>query len=201
MIISRASNPQAIGTLTHRALPAATAASRISPSHSNAPSSQSRRFATVQDGPPPRKTKFGGLSDQDRIFQNLYGHHGADLKSAMKYGDWYKTKEIILKGHDWVSCLLPPFFFPTDFWTDILDLDNFRDQSIWPPWSWGRRLPFRHEMGTLPPFSIPSLLHHLSCDSHTDPHFLVVYEFQRLGQGHQAPLSRRERGRRRTRDM
>ena len=22
----------------------------------------------------------------------------------MKYGDWYKTKEIILKGHDWVSC-------------------------------------------------------------------------------------------------
>jgi len=20
----------------------------------------------------------------------------------MKYGDWYKTKEIILKGHDWV---------------------------------------------------------------------------------------------------
>lgn len=20
----------------------------------------------------------------------------------MKYGDWYKTKEILLKGHDWV---------------------------------------------------------------------------------------------------
>jgi hypothetical protein len=42
------------------------------------------------------------LKDQDRIFQNLYGHHGADLKSAMKYGDWHKTKEIILKGHDLV---------------------------------------------------------------------------------------------------
>jgi NADH dehydrogenase (ubiquinone) flavoprotein 1 len=57
----------------------------------------------VQDAPPPpKKTQWGGLRDQDRIFQNLYGHHGADLKSAKKYGDWYKTKEILLKGHDWV---------------------------------------------------------------------------------------------------
>jgi NADH dehydrogenase (ubiquinone) flavoprotein 1 len=42
------------------------------------------------------------LKDEDRIFQNLYGKRGADLKSAMAVGDWYKTKEIILKGHDWV---------------------------------------------------------------------------------------------------
>jgi NADH dehydrogenase (ubiquinone) flavoprotein 1 len=64
---------------------------------------QTRGLATVQDSPPPKKTHFGGLKDQDRIFQNLYGHHGADLKSAKKYGDWYKTKEILLKGDDWVS--------------------------------------------------------------------------------------------------
>jgi NADH dehydrogenase (ubiquinone) flavoprotein 1 len=63
---------------------------------------QSRGLATVQDAPTPKRT-YGGLKDQDRIFQNLYGHHGADLKSAKKYGDWYKTKEILLKGHDWVS--------------------------------------------------------------------------------------------------
>ncbi|KAL8970538.1 MAG: hypothetical protein Q9183_001472 [Haloplaca sp. 2 TL-2023] len=65
---------------------------------------QHRGFATVQDDTPqaPKRTKFGGLQDQDRIFQNLYGHHGADLKSAQKYGDWHKTKEIILKGHDWI---------------------------------------------------------------------------------------------------
>lgn len=101
MITSRALNSQATSTLTHRVLPAA---SHASTSHQSKTSrKQSRGFATVQDGPPPRKTKFGGLSDQDRIFQNLYGHHGADLKSAMKYGDWYKTKEIILKGHDWVA--------------------------------------------------------------------------------------------------
>lgn len=61
---------------------------------------QKRGMATVQDAPPVQRKR--GLEDQDRIFQNLYGHHGADLKSAQKYGDWHKTKEIILKGHDWI---------------------------------------------------------------------------------------------------
>lgn len=63
-----------------------------------------RGLATASDAAPPPKTKFGGLADQDRIFQNLYGDTPADLKSAMKLGDWYKTKEILLKGHDWVHC-------------------------------------------------------------------------------------------------
>ncbi|KAK5626009.1 hypothetical protein RRF57_001725 [Xylaria bambusicola] len=62
--------------------------------------SQSRTFATVQEGTPKRT--YGGLRDQDRIFQNLYGRFPPDLKSAKKMGDWHKTKEIILKGHDWI---------------------------------------------------------------------------------------------------
>ncbi|KAJ8612475.1 hypothetical protein MRB53_037404 [Persea americana] len=66
----------------------------------NARAVNGRTFATVQDGTPKRA--HGGLKDQDRIFQNLYGGHGADLKSAMKYGDWHKTKEIILKGDNWI---------------------------------------------------------------------------------------------------
>ena len=66
---------------------------------------QTRRFATVQDAAPKQK-HYGGLKDHDRIFQNLYGHHGTDLKSAMKIGDWYKTKEIIQKGDDWVSRII-----------------------------------------------------------------------------------------------
>ena len=65
------------------------------------PKQDRRRLATVQDGAPKKKYN-GGLKDKDRIFQNLYGRHGPDLKSAMKIGDWYKTKEILLKGHDWV---------------------------------------------------------------------------------------------------
>ena len=68
---------------------------------SHTPAPQPRRtLATVADGAPKRT--YGGLKDQDRIFQNLYGHHGTDLKTAMKFGDWYKTKEILLKGHDWI---------------------------------------------------------------------------------------------------
>jgi NADH dehydrogenase (ubiquinone) flavoprotein 1 len=61
-----------------------------------------RSFATVQDGTPKKRT-YGGLKDEDRIFQNLYGHHDPYLKSALAFGDWYKTKEILLKGHDWVG--------------------------------------------------------------------------------------------------
>lgn len=59
-----------------------------------------RGLATVQDGTPKRV--YGGLRDQDRIFQNLYGRYPPDLKSAKRMGDWHKTKEIILKGHDWI---------------------------------------------------------------------------------------------------
>uniref|UniRef100_A0A7R9DQY5 NADH dehydrogenase [ubiquinone] flavoprotein 1, mitochondrial n=1 Tax=Timema poppense TaxID=170557 RepID=A0A7R9DQY5_TIMPO len=51
---------------------------------------------------PPAKTKYGPLSDQDRIFTNLYGRHDWRLKGALKRGDWYKTKEILVKGTDWI---------------------------------------------------------------------------------------------------
>lgn len=82
---------------TSRGLPTA-----VAPTATTANSRpHTRSFATVQDGTPPARS-YGGLKDQDRIFQNLYGHHGTDLKSAKKYGDWYKTKEMILKGHDWL---------------------------------------------------------------------------------------------------
>uniref|UniRef100_S4RZW6 NADH dehydrogenase [ubiquinone] flavoprotein 1, mitochondrial n=1 Tax=Petromyzon marinus TaxID=7757 RepID=S4RZW6_PETMA len=50
----------------------------------------------------PKKTKFGPLKDEDRIFTNLYGRHDWRLKGAMARGDWYKTKEILLKGHEWI---------------------------------------------------------------------------------------------------
>jgi NADH dehydrogenase (ubiquinone) flavoprotein 1 len=87
---------QALGTLSHRVLPStASTAARLSQTKD-----QKKGFATVGDAPPKRV--YGGLRDQDRIFTNLYGHHGADLKSAMKYGDWHNTKAILDKGHDWV---------------------------------------------------------------------------------------------------
>jgi len=42
------------------------------------------------------------LQDQDRIFTNLYGRHDWRLKGAQARGDWYKTKEMIQKGDDWI---------------------------------------------------------------------------------------------------
>lgn len=64
---------------------------------------QNRQQSAQASAPPPQtKTKFGPLADQDRIFTNLYGRHDWRLKGALKRGDWYKTKEILLKGTDWI---------------------------------------------------------------------------------------------------
>jgi NADH dehydrogenase (ubiquinone) flavoprotein 1 len=100
MIVRHVPSAQSLNAVSQRVFPCAIAVSRVATSSSTS-RQQKRSLATVQDGAPKRT--YGGLKDQDRIFQNLYGHHGADLKSAMKYGDWYKTKEILLKGHEWVS--------------------------------------------------------------------------------------------------
>ncbi len=42
------------------------------------------------------------LRDEDRIYTNLYGFEGTDLKSARARGDWDGAREIILKGRDWI---------------------------------------------------------------------------------------------------
>lgn len=60
----------------------------------------SSRFASSDAATPARS--YGGLSDQDRIFQNLYGQRDWGLKGALKRGTWYKTKEIVQKGKDWI---------------------------------------------------------------------------------------------------
>lgn len=52
--------------------------------------------------PPTEKTQFGGLKDEDRIFTNLYGMHDPFLKGAVKRGDWHRTKDLVLKGTDWI---------------------------------------------------------------------------------------------------
>ncbi len=42
------------------------------------------------------------LADRDRVFTNLYGEHDWHLAGARRRGDWSGTKEIILKGRDWI---------------------------------------------------------------------------------------------------
>jgi len=42
------------------------------------------------------------LNDKDRIFTNIYGWQGTDLKSSQSRGDWSGTKDIMAKGQDWI---------------------------------------------------------------------------------------------------
>jgi NADH-quinone oxidoreductase subunit F len=42
------------------------------------------------------------LADKDRIFTNLYGLHDWRLAGARARGDWDGTKDLILKGRDWI---------------------------------------------------------------------------------------------------
>ncbi len=42
------------------------------------------------------------LKAEDRIFTNLYGNQPWNLSAAKKRGDWDGTKDIILKGRDWI---------------------------------------------------------------------------------------------------
>lgn len=44
----------------------------------------------------------GGLTDADRIFNNLYKDGDPFIDGAVKRGDWYRTKDFISMGRDWV---------------------------------------------------------------------------------------------------
>jgi len=57
------------------------------------------RFLSA-DAAPARS--YGGLKDEDRIFTNVYGRHDPFLKGALKRGDWYKTKELVQMGREWI---------------------------------------------------------------------------------------------------
>ncbi|KAK2163594.1 hypothetical protein NP493_1454g00030 [Ridgeia piscesae] len=73
----------------------------LGPGRCAAPLCGVRHAAT--DAKKPEKTSYGGLKDEDRIFTNLYGRHDWKLKGAMSRGSWYKTKEILLKGTEWIQ--------------------------------------------------------------------------------------------------
>lgn len=45
---------------------------------------------------------YGNLSDQDRIFTNLYKDEDPFVKGALKRGDWHQTKDILSMGPDWI---------------------------------------------------------------------------------------------------
>ena len=42
------------------------------------------------------------LKEENKIFKNLYNAHGWEIESAVKREDWNNTREIILKGREWI---------------------------------------------------------------------------------------------------
>jgi len=48
------------------------------------------------------KKSYGNLSDQDRIFTNLYCDGSPWIDGAEKRGDWHRTKDILANGQDWI---------------------------------------------------------------------------------------------------
>lgn len=74
-------------------------------------SSSSVSASAAQASAPPLKETWrasnaervhGELKDHDRIFTNLYGERDPFLVGALKRGDWYRTKDLVLKGRDWI---------------------------------------------------------------------------------------------------
>merc|ERR1719329_1907836 len=51
---------------------------------------------------PMRHRSYGNLSDQDRIFTNVYKDEDPWINAAMKRGDWHDTKNILEMGQDWI---------------------------------------------------------------------------------------------------
>ena len=45
---------------------------------------------------------YGNLSDQDRIFTNLYRDESPYMDGALRRGDWYMTGDILQNGPDWL---------------------------------------------------------------------------------------------------
>jgi NADH-quinone oxidoreductase subunit F len=45
-------------------------------------------------------TGITSLTDKDRIFTNVYGFQGADLKSSQARGDWDNTADLMKRGQD-----------------------------------------------------------------------------------------------------
>ena len=42
------------------------------------------------------------LKEENKIFTNLYNNLGWEIDNAIKRDDWKNTKDLILKGKEWI---------------------------------------------------------------------------------------------------
>ncbi|KAL0273294.1 UNVERIFIED_CONTAM: hypothetical protein PYX00_005997 [Menopon gallinae] len=67
--------------------------------------SASERLLSTSGAPEDTEAEqkvYGPLSDCDRIFTNLYCNCDWRLNGALWRGDWYKTRNILQKGKEWI---------------------------------------------------------------------------------------------------
>jgi len=102
MMLRRAVCRQLV-TRTERAVRPASATAAVSQLGATLqqPTSNSAASITLSRRQYAERT-YGALKDSDRIFTNLYGEHDIFIQGALKRGDWYKTKDILRKGEDWI---------------------------------------------------------------------------------------------------
>jgi NADH:ubiquinone oxidoreductase subunit F (NADH-binding) len=49
-----------------------------------------------------RAYSYTPLSNKDRIFTGIYSRAQWNVTNAMRRGDWHGTKDIIMKGPEWI---------------------------------------------------------------------------------------------------
>mmetsp|Transcript_5741 Transcript_5741/g.19256 ORF Transcript_5741/g.19256 Transcript_5741/m.19256 type:complete len:497 (+) Transcript_5741:1178-2668(+) len=59
-----------------------------------------RAFSSAEE--PALTRVYGGLKDADRIFTNLYGKYDWRIDGAVRRGDWFRTKDLMWQGPDWI---------------------------------------------------------------------------------------------------
>jgi len=97
-VLSRSSQAQKPSTRLFSAFTQSQDRLSASPPQPQVPNAKKEEPVVV----PPLIRTHGGLKDKDRIFTNLYGEHDFGLQGALKRGDWYRTKDLINKGRDWI---------------------------------------------------------------------------------------------------
>jgi len=62
----------------------------------------SRSYPSLRFSSRITKRFYGNLHDSDRIFTNLYGEQTWRVDGALSRGVWYRTKDLMWKGPEWI---------------------------------------------------------------------------------------------------
>ena len=97
-----AKTPEASSTSQPKSQPDAAPKTSTSTPSPIPPPPSSSSTSSSPSSPQTHTRMYGGLKDSDRIFTNIYGERDSFIEGALKRGDWYRTKEFMGLGRDWI---------------------------------------------------------------------------------------------------